>query len=75
MAVCDYPIERIKRELRVKAVQQGAYSIVKGLIKSRIDTNLFNYLDDLFDIPREVVKETKTKEELIEEFESFIKGE
>lgn len=61
--------------MRLKSIQQGGYVIVKGLLMSRVQTNLFNYLDELFDIPKEVVKETKTEEELIDEFENFIKGE
>ena len=35
---------------------------------------LFSVLDDLFEIPKEKVKPQKSKEELIDDFESYIKG-
>lgn len=75
LSVCDYLIERIKRETRNKAIQQSAYLLVKGLIKKKgVGGELFNVLDDLFEIPKPKEKEQKTKEELIEDFENYIKG-
>jgi hypothetical protein len=35
---------------------------------------VFSTLDDLFDIPKEKKKPQKSEEELISEFESYIKG-
>ena len=73
--MCDYLLERIKRETRLKTIQQSGYLIVKGLLKKKTCGNsLFNALDDLFDIPREKEKPQKTKEELIDDFENYIKG-
>ena len=75
LGICDYLLERIKREARSKAIQQSAYLLVKGLIKKKSEGNgLFDTLDDLFDIPREKKKPQKTKEELINEFENYVKG-
>lgn len=37
-------------------------------------SGLFNMLDDLFDIPKEKEKPQKTEEELINEFENYVKG-
>ena len=54
---------------------QSAYLLVKGLIKKKGSNSLvFNTLDDLFDIPKEKVKPQKTQEELMEEFENYVKG-
>lgn len=51
------------------------YLIVKGLIKSKTDNvGLFNALDSLFEIPHEKEKPKKSKEELIDDFENYIKG-
>lgn len=74
--MCDYLIERIKRETRSKSIQQAGYLIVKGLLcrKGKGDA-LFNHLDKLFDIPEQVKAPQKTEEELINEFEDYIKGE
>lgn len=35
---------------------------------------MFNMLDDLFDIPKKEKVPQKTKEELIDEFEKYVKG-
>lgn len=52
-------------------IQQSAYLIVKGLLKKKGNGDeLFNALDNLFDIPKP--KEKKTEEELIDEFERYI---
>ena len=74
LAVCDYLFERIKREMRSKAIQQSGYLIVKGLLKKKGSggNEIFNALDDLFDIPRKKQKPQPTKEELVDEFEKFI---
>lgn len=73
--MCEYLLERLKRETRSKTIQQSAYLLVKGLIKKKSNSNgLFNILDDIFDIPREKEKPLKTKEELIDEFEDYLKG-
>lgn len=47
---------------------------MKGLIK-RKNTNdaVFKTLDDLFDIPRKEPSPPKTKEELVDEFELYVK--
>lgn len=69
-------MERIKRETRSKSIQQAGYLIVKGLlVKKGNDDALFRHLDDLFDIPRKPQKTQKSEEELINEFEDYIKGE
>ena len=73
--VCEYLIERIKRETRLKTIQQCSYLIVKGLVKSKTNDNrIFSVLDDLFDIPKAQEKPQKSKEELINEFEDYVKG-
>lgn len=73
--MCDYLFERIKREARTKTIQQSAYLIVKGLLKKKTDGNgLFNILDEIFDIPKEKKKLQKSKEELIDDLENYIKG-
>lgn len=74
--MCDYLFERIKRETREKTIKQGAYLLVKGIIKKKGggSEKLFDVFDDLFDIPKPEIKEPKTKEELIDEFEQYIKG-
>jgi hypothetical protein len=74
--VCDYLFERLKRETRLKTIQQSAYLLVKGLIKRKMSngSGLFNMLDDLFDIPKEKTKPQKTEEELIDDLENYIKG-
>ena len=72
----DYLVERIKRETRAKSIQQAGYLIVKGLLKKKGDGNaLFKHLDELFDIPKEPEKPQMSEEELISEFEDYIKGE
>lgn len=74
LGICDYLFERIKRETRSKTIQQSAYLLVKGLLKKKTNGNsLFNVLDDLFDIPKEKEKPQKTKEELIDDFEKYVK--
>lgn len=73
--MCEYLFERIKRETRSKTIQQSAYLLVKGIIKKKGGgSGIFNVLDDLFDIPKEKEKPQKTKEELIDDFENYIKG-
>jgi hypothetical protein len=48
---------------------------VKGLLKKKGNRDmLFSVLDDLFDIPKAEEKPKKNKEELIEDFENYIKG-
>ena len=75
MSICDYLVERIKRERRTKTIQQSGYLIVKGLLKKKANgAVLFDRLDDLFDIPKEKEKPTITKEELINDFENYLKG-
>lgn len=72
----DYLLERIKRETRSKSIQQAGYLIVKGLLMRKGNGNsLFKHLDNLFDIPKAEEKPQKSEEELIEEFENYIKGE
>lgn len=71
----DYLCERIKRETRSKSIQQAGYLIIKGLLKNKSGNDLFIQLDKLFDIPRAEIKPQKSKEELMDEFESYIKGE
>jgi hypothetical protein len=74
--VVDYLFERIKRETRSKSIQQAGYLIVKGLLsrKGKGDA-LFRHLDALFDIPQAEEKPQKSEEELINEFEKYVKGE
>ncbi|MBR5202936.1 MAG: hypothetical protein IKW45_06695 [Clostridia bacterium] len=72
--MADYLIERFKRETRLKTIQQSGYLIVKGLLKKKGGNGLFDALDELFDIPKQVVKPQKSEEELISEFEDYIKG-
>lgn len=73
--MCDYLFERIKREVKKKTIQQSAYLLVKGIIKKKGgDSVLFNSLDDLFEIPKRKEKPQKTKDELIGDFENYIKG-
>lgn len=74
MGICDYLFERIKRETRSKAIQQSAYLLVKGLVKAKVGDKLFEHLDTLFDIPKREAKEQKSEEELINEFEDYVKG-
>lgn len=76
MGVCDYLFERIKRETRKKTIQQSGYLLIKGLIKKKTNNSgmLFNVLDDLFDIPKEKERPQKNKEELMDDFENYIKG-
>lgn len=48
---------------------------MKGLLKKKGGNNsLFQHLDELFDIPKEKEIPTKTKEELMDEFEEYVKG-
>ena len=47
---------------------------MKGIIKKRTSGDVFNVLDDLFDIPKPKEKYRATKEELIEDFENYVKG-
>ena len=73
--MCEYLIERLKRETRIKTIQQSAYLLVKGIIKKKGGgSGLFNVLDNLFDIPKEKERPIKSKEELIDDFENYIKG-
>lgn len=72
--ICDYFIERIKRETKKKTIQQSAYLLIKGLLKKKGngEDELFKTLDELFDIPRPKQKPQKTKEELVADFEKYI---
>ena len=73
--MCEYLIERLKRETRIKTIQQSAYLLLKGIIKKKDGSSgLFNMLDDLFDIPKPKEKPQKTEEELIDDLENYIKG-
>lgn len=74
LGVCDYLFERIKRETREKAIRQSGYMLIKGLLKKKGNggDEIFNALDDLFDIPKKKAKPQKTKEELVDEFEAYI---
>lgn len=76
LCVCDYLLERIKREVRAKTIQQSGYLIIKGLLKKkgRGGDMLFNVLDDMFEIPRAEQKPVMSQEELINDFEDYIKG-
>lgn len=75
LGICDYLFERIKRETRKKTIEQSAYLLVKGLVKKKSNSNaMFDMLDDVFDIPRKETGPQKTKEELIDEFEKYVKG-
>ena len=74
LAIVDYLAERIKRDTRSKAIQQGAYLIVKGLIKHDGDDQLFDNLDRLFDIPKVETPPQKTQEELADEFTQYVNG-
>lgn len=69
LGICNYLFERIKREMRTKTIQQSGYFIVKGLLKKKGASGVFDTLDDLFDIPRQERKPQKTKDELIDEFD------
>jgi hypothetical protein len=61
--------------MRSKTIQQSGYLIVKGLLKKKGNGDeLFNVLDDLFDIPKPKQAPQKSKEDLIEEFSNFVKG-
>ncbi len=48
--------------------------LVKGLLKKKGNggDEIFNALDELFDIPKTKAKPQKTKDELVDEFEKFI---
>lgn len=71
--MCDYLVERIKRESRKKTIMQSGYLLVRGLIKKKSNNDqFFNMLDELFDIPKPKEKPTKTKDELVEDFEKYI---
>lgn len=73
--VCDYLFERLKRETRSKTIQQSSYLLVKGIIKKKGGgSGVFDVLDNLFDIPKQKEKPQKSKEELIDDFENYIKG-
>ena len=74
LGICDYLLERIKRETRKKSIMQSGYLLVKGLMKKKTGNELFVVLDDLFDIPKEKTKPVKSKEELINDFENYVKG-
>ena len=54
---------------------QSGYLIAKGILKKKTNGNeLFNMLDDLFDIPKAKEKPQMSEEELIEDFEKYVKG-
>ena len=69
----DYIAERIKRDARTKTMQQGAYLIVRGLLK-RDNDPLFDTMDELFDIPHKEKTPQKTQKELEDEFDQYVKG-
>lgn len=48
---------------------------MKGLLKKKNNDDVFKHLDVLFDIPKAKVKSQKNQEELINEFEKYVKGE
>lgn len=68
-------IERIKRETRAKTIRQSGYLLIKGILKKKGGggTELFAILDNLFEIPKQEPKPQKTKDELVAEFENYIK--
>ena len=74
--MCEYLLERLKREIRSKTIQQSGYLLIKGLIKNKTNNSgmLFGVLDNLFDIPKEKERPQKTEEELINDLENYIKG-
>ena len=52
---------------------QGAYLIVKGLINRKGENNeLFNSLDELFEIPKQKKKAQQTQQELVDDFCKYI---
>lgn len=52
---------------------QGAYLIVKGLINGKGENNeLFNSLDELFEIPKQKKKAQQTQQELVDDFCKYI---
>ena len=71
--MCDYLFERIKKETQKKTMLQGAYLIVKGLINGKGENNeLFNSLDELFEIPKRKKKAQQTQQELVDDFCKYI---
>lgn len=73
LALCDYLVERIKRESRKKTIMQSGYLLVRGLIKKKSNNDqFFNMLDELFEIPKPKEKPTKTQDELVADFEKYI---
>lgn len=72
--MCEYLFERIKRETRKKTIMQSGYLLIKGLIKKKSGGELFNVLDELFEIKKTKKKPQKSEDELIDEFENYIKG-
>lgn len=71
----DYLIEKLKREQRSKTIQQAGYLLIKGLVaKKGGGGRMFDVLDDLFELPKKEKKPQKTQDELIDEFENYIKG-
>lgn len=69
----DYLFERIKKETQKKTMLQGAYLIVKGLINGKGENNeLFNSLDELFEIPKQKKKAQQTQQELVDDFCKYI---
>lgn len=68
-------MERIKRETRTKTIQQSGYLLIKGLIKKKVEgVGVFDVLDNLFDIPKPKEKPRFSKEELVEDFDNYVKG-
>ena len=54
---------------------QSSYLIVKGLLKRKSkDDYVFSTLDEIFEIPKEKKMQTKSKDELVSDFENYIKG-
>ena len=49
--------------------------IARGVVKSKTNDNrVFDVLDELFDVPKKQERPQKSKEELIDEFEDYVKG-
>lgn len=56
-------------------MQQCGYLLLKGIVKNKGNNNaLFDVLDDLFEIPKQKKKLQKTEDELIDEFNDYVKG-
>ena len=54
-------------------MKKGAYLVVKGIIKPKEDDELFNALDNLFDIPKENVSH-ETSEDIKNRILNKVRG-